>query len=56
MSGDADIYLDSSSDNDNNAPEDDNDLEDDKLINLEMDREREKNDEEVIDECEATTD
>ena len=62
MSGDADIYLDSSSDNNNNnnnnnnAPKDDNDLEDDKLIDLEMDREREKNDEEVINKCEAAAD
>ena len=61
MSGDADIYLDSSSDNDNNdnndvAPEDDNDLEDDKSIDLKMDREQEKNDEEVINECEAAAD
>ena len=59
MSGDADIYLDSSSNNNNNnnnAPEDDNDLKDDKLIDLEMDWEREKNDEEVINECEAATD
>ena len=58
MSGDADIYLDSSSDNDNDndVPEDDNDLEDDKLIDLEMDWEQEKNDEEVINECEAATD
>ena len=60
MSGDADIYLDSSSDNNNNdnnnVPKDDNNLEDDKSINLEMDWEWEKNDKEVINECEATTD
>ena len=62
MLGDADIYLDSSSDNNNNDNndndmlEDDNNLEDDKSIDLEMDWEREKNDKEVINECEAAAD